>query len=220
VSDRVAEHLVHRGVERLDLLLAEVGTLLERRQPGRPQELVHPRAADPGDGALVAQQRVEMARLVEQLRHLIDGRRGVRVRPERRDPLVVRDRLRREQLRPRPLLRAELAQPQLAAVLEPHQDPRGAVAERRAVVEQLQPAGRHQVHEQGHLTGLDGEHLADPAHPVQFPAGERVERRVERLERDEPGRERRFHARAGDAGRQAACGDLDLGQLGHASRLG
>ena len=50
-----------------------------------------------------------------------------------------------QQLRPRALLGAELAQPQLAAVLEPHQEPRGAVAQRRALVEQLQPAGRHQV---------------------------------------------------------------------------
>ena len=153
-------------------------------------------------------------------RQLVDRRGRVGVGAQRRHRLVLCHRVGGQQLRPRALLRAELAQPQLPAVLEPHQDPRGAVAQRRSAVEELEPAGRHQVDEQRQVAGLDGEHLADAAHAVQLTAGERLERRVERLQGDEPRRERRLHARARDAGRQAACGDLDLGQLGHASRLG
>ena len=58
-------------------------------------------------------------------------------------------------LRPRPLLGAELAQAQLAPVLEPDQQPRGAVAQRRALVPQLQPPGRHQVDQHDQLAGVE-----------------------------------------------------------------
>jgi hypothetical protein len=74
--------------------------------------------------------------------------------------------------------------------------------------------------EQREVARLDREHLPDPAHAVELAAGHRVERRVECLERHQPGRQRRLHACAGNARRQAACCDLDLGQLGHTSRLG
>ena len=76
----------------------------------------------------IAQQRVEVARLVEQLGELVERRRRRRVRTERGDRLVRSHGVGRKQLRPRALLRAELAQAKLAAVLEPDQDARGAVA--------------------------------------------------------------------------------------------
>ena len=125
-----------------------------------------------------------------------------------------------QQLCPGPLLAAELAQPQLAAILQAHEHARGPVAQRCACVEQLKAPRRHQVDQQRQLARLDGEHLPDPPHAVQLPPRERVERRVERLEGHQPGRKRRLHGRAREPRRQAACGDLDLGQLGHASRLG
>ena len=130
---------------------------------------------------------MEVARLVDQLGELVERRRRVGVRPERGDGLVLRDRVRRQQLRPRPLLRPELAQPQLPAVLEADEDARRLVSQRRARVEQLQPPGRHQVDEEHEVAGLDGQHLADPPDAVELPAREGVERRVERLQRTSPG---------------------------------
>lgn len=62
VVDRVAED-VEGGVEALDLLGVELGPFLERREPGLPEDLVDPGAADPGDVFLVAEQRVQVARL-------------------------------------------------------------------------------------------------------------------------------------------------------------
>src|SRR5213078_2141691 len=86
VGDRVADHAlvvlegaaqdrVHRLVQPLDVLVLEVASLAEWGQLRGPQDLVYPRAADPGDRALVAKQRMEVAGLVEQLRELLDGRR-------------------------------------------------------------------------------------------------------------------------------------------------
>src|SRR5919107_4616473 len=132
VRERAAEHLLAGSVERLDLPGVEIGALLERRQPRRPEQLVHPRPADSGDRALIAQKRVEVARLVEEAHHLIEWGRRVGVGAEGGDVVLGRDLLSLQQLGPRPPLRAELAQPQLAAVLEPDQDARRAVAERRA----------------------------------------------------------------------------------------
>src|SRR5688572_23884987 len=77
VVERAAEHLLAGRVERLDLLVLEVGALLKRREPGGPQQLVHPGATDPGNRALVAQQRMEVTRLVEQRSELL--RRGRRI---------------------------------------------------------------------------------------------------------------------------------------------
>ena len=163
VVDRVAEH-VERLVQALDLLGVELGALAEGRQPRLPEDLVDPGAADAGDRPLVAQQRMQVARLVDQRRELLERRRGPGLGPERRDHLVLGDRVRRQQLRPGPLLGAELAQPQLAPVLEPDQEPRGPVAQRGPLVEDLQPPGRHQVDQQRQVAELDDGHLADPAH--------------------------------------------------------
>ena len=134
--------------------------------------------------------------------------------------VVLRHGVRAQELGPRSLFGAELTQPQLAAVIEPHKHTRGAVAEGRTRVEELEAAGRHQVDEQSQVARLHREHLSDPADTVQPAPGEGVQRRVEGLQRHHARRQCRFHPRAGQPRRQAACGDLDLGQLGHASRLG
>ena len=56
-----------------------------------------------------------------------------------------------------------------------------------------------------------------PPHARRSPAVERVQRRVERLQRVDARRQRRLDRRAAQRGVQAARGDLDLGQLGHAA---
>ena len=55
-------------MQALDLLVVQLRALLERREPRLPEDLVDPGAADPGDVALVAQQRVQVAGLVDQPR--------------------------------------------------------------------------------------------------------------------------------------------------------
>src|SRR5204863_8360966 len=104
------------------LLLVQVVALRERRELGLPQDLVHPGTPDPGDRALVAEQRVEVARLVDQLRELLERRSRPGLWAERGHGLVFVHRRRSQQLAPRALLRAELAQPELAAVVDPEQD--------------------------------------------------------------------------------------------------
>ena len=113
--------------------------------------------------------------------------------PERGDHLVLGDRVGRQQLRPGALLGPELAQPQLAAVLEPDQHPRGAVFGRGPFVEDAQSAGRHQVDQQRQVAELDHRHLADPPHPADLAPDQRFQRRVEGLHHVHPRRQGRFH---------------------------
>ena len=87
---RVAED-VQRGVEARDLLGVELGAFLEGREPRLPEDLVDPGAADPGDVSLVAQQRVQVARLVDRRGELLQRRGRPGFGPERRDHLVVGD---------------------------------------------------------------------------------------------------------------------------------
>jgi len=111
------------------------------------------------------------------------------------------------------------------------QHARGAVAERGALVEHLQAAGRHQVDEEGErfrgtsaisrcraaLEGVevDHGHLPDPPHGGDPPACENAERRVDALHRHHPRRQRRLHLDAGQRRAEPPRGDLDLGHLGH-----
>ena len=154
---------------------------------------------------------MQVARLVEQRGELLELRRGQGIGAERGHRLVRAPPIGGHQLRPGTLLGAELAQAQLALAREPDQESRGAVAQRGALVVELEPPGRHQVHEHHELAGLDREHLADPANALQLAAGEGVEGRVEGLHGDHAGSERGLDLRAGDARRQAARRDLDLG---------
>src|SRR4051794_41413788 len=66
VLQRSPERGDHRLAEPLGLLLVEVRAPLERRQPGRVQDLIDPGAPDPGDHPLVAQERVQRARRNEE----------------------------------------------------------------------------------------------------------------------------------------------------------
>ena len=153
----------------------------------------------PGDHALVAKQWVKLARLVEELGQDIHRRCRPGLGAERSDHLVLGDRVACHQLGPGALLGPEFAQAQLAAVGKPDQHPRGTVAKRGALVEQLQSPGRHQVHEQRQLPvvvravgELDDRHLPDPPCGLDRSPGERGERWIDRLQRDHPGRKRRL----------------------------
>ena len=116
-----------------------------------------------------------------------------RLRPERARARRRPRRLRAQQLHPRRLPGAELAQPQLAvarAAAASTRDVRSCIE--RALVEQLQPPGAHQVHQQRQApAGVESmQQLAAPAHARDRRAVERVQRRVERLQRVDARRQR------------------------------
>src|SRR5436305_3996811 len=122
--DRTAEHPQDRGPQSVRFVLLEIRSALERGQPGRVEDLVDPRAPDPRDHVLVAQQRVQRPRLVQELEQIR------RIRPG-----VVAELLERilglrgpDHLDPCSLPGAELAQAQLAALRQPDQPPGAAGA--------------------------------------------------------------------------------------------
>src|SRR4051794_18572908 len=218
VVERPVEAADDRRAQRLGLVVVEVVAALERRQVGGPENLVDPRAPDAGDDALVAQHRVQRSRALWREQLAQRRRVGPRVGAERRERLVLLQRVRAEHLHPRRLLRAELAQAQLAPVVDPQQEPGRAVAQRGALVEELQPPGRHEVEEHREIArDVHDEVLAAPPDARDRRALERVQRRVERLQRVDARRERGLDRRAAQGGVEAARRDLDLGQLGHTS---
>jgi hypothetical protein len=83
VRECAAQALVDRAVQPLDRVVVQVVALAKRRELGGPEHLVDPRAADAGDRALVAQQRMQMARLIDQLGELVERRRRPRLGSER-----------------------------------------------------------------------------------------------------------------------------------------
>ena len=163
-----------------------------------------------------------MAGLIEGGGELLERRRRPGLGAERGDHLLAREVAGLEQLRPGPLLGAELAEPQLTAVGEADEHPRAAVAERGTLVEDLQAPGRHHVDEQDELAPvaeLDHGHLPDPADAVQGLADDRVQRRFDALQGDHPRSERGLDLGAFQGRLDATRGDLDLGQLRHRARV-
>ena len=165
---------------------------------------------------------MEEARLVERLRELWHGRGGPRLGAEGGDHLVLFGLALAQELRPRALLGAELAKAQLAPVREADEDARGAVAKRGALVEDLKAPRRHQVDEEvkapcsssARRNWTDG-HLPVAGRARDFHAGQRAQRRVERLERHHARRERRLDLRAFEGRADASCRDLDLRKFRH-----
>ena len=68
------------------------------------------------------------------------------------------------------------------------------------------------------LADVDDELLADPAHSGDRPAVDRVQRRVERLQRVDAGSQRGLDHRPAQRLVEAPGGDLDLRELGHGLR--
>jgi hypothetical protein len=163
------------------------------------EDLVRPRAADPCDHPLVAEQRVEAPRFAgEDLAQL--GRvELVRLRPEM--PELELDGLGSEQPDTRALLLARLGEDQLGAALEGEPE-RGRLGSLLACEEVPEPPRGHQVHQQDELAVLGRKQ-----HPLcaalgarESPPLERSQRRIERLQRrdvrgaglrDREGRDRR-----------------------------
>jgi hypothetical protein len=58
-------------VQPSDLFVLQLGPPLEGGEPRLPEDLVDPGAADAGDHALIAQQRMQVARLAHQLGELM-----------------------------------------------------------------------------------------------------------------------------------------------------
>ena len=123
--------------------------------------------------------------------------------------VVGLDLLGAQHLDPRALARAELAQAQLMrlkVIGDADEQPRRAVAQRRALVVELEAAGRHEVDEERELTGqVDDEVLPAPPERRGSPCRRsRRERRVEGLQRVDAGSEggstssRRAAPRRGD----------------------
>src|SRR3954464_4638392 len=220
VLDGAVQALDARLAQRVGLLVAEVVRALERREPRGPQDLVDPRAPDAGDDVLVAQDAVQRPRALRGQQFAQRWRVGPRLRPEGRKRVVVGDVRRAQDLDPRALARAEFAQAQLVAVRQADEQPRSAIAQRGALVEELQAPGRHEVHQQGEVAReVDDEVLAHAPHAGDGGALDRVQRRVEGLQRVDARRERRLDDDTPQRGIQPACGDLDLGQLGHTLML-
>ena len=122
-----------------------------------------------------------------------------------------------QQLDPGRLLGAELAQAQLAAVGDAHEQPRRAVARAGALVEELQAPGAHEVHEQHEVAAdVDDEVLAAPPHAGRsrdpssaYSGGSNVFSALM------PGASADSIVRAAQRRVQPPRGDLDLGKLGH-----
>jgi hypothetical protein len=141
----------------------------------------------------------------------VGGRIGPRLRAERCDDVLVADGVGREQLHPRRLLGAELAQAQFAAAFDADEQPRRAIARAGALVVELHAPGAHEVRQDHELPAdVDREVLADAPHALDRAAGERFQRRVEGLERVDARRHRRLDRRALERRAQAPCRDLDL----------
>ena len=138
--------------------------------------------------------------------------------PEGRHLFLLRYRVGLEQLGPGSLLCAELPQAKLASVDEAHKKPSGAVLERRVLVVELQPAGRHQVDEQRKLSELDDGHLADAPHARERLTRKRLDRRLHGLHRDHSSHDGGFDARPLERAAQPSRRDLDFGKLRHLLR--
>ena len=214
VVDGGPQPLDHRRTQHVGLAGIQGVAPLERRQLGGVQDLVGPGPSDAGQDPLVPEHRVQGPGVVEEVLQ----RRWVRpgLRTELRHVRLGLQVGGTEELRPGGLPGPELPEPQLAAVGQPDREAQRPVLERARLVVELQPARRHQVHEQQEIAvEADDQQLGPPAH-----AGERVtpqlaERRVEGLEGAHTLGERRLDDAPGQRGAEAAHHDLDLGELGH-----
>jgi hypothetical protein len=136
---------------------------------------------------------VQVPGLCDQLGEALGGGRRPCLGPERGDQLVALDRLDREQLHPRALLRAELTEPQLPAVGEAHQQASGAIASRRPLIEEPEPPSGHKVDQQREPSELDHRHLARSPYAAHPGSGQRGEGRLVRLHRHDARGECRLH---------------------------
>ena len=142
---------------------------------------------------------------------------GPRLGAERRDRVVLLDLVGAQDLHPRRLLRPELAQAQLAAR---RRSGRAGARCGRAATRACRRAAAAprdiRCTSSGEVAGdVDDDVLAAAPDALDRRAVDRVQRRVERLQRVDARRERGLDRRAAQRRVEAARSDLDLGQLGH-----
>src|SRR5207248_5747852 len=126
--------------EPSDLRLVQLRRERKRREPCAMEDLVRPRAPDARDRPLVAEERVQAARITpEDLRQLLPE--AERLRPEVLELLL--GLLRRQEPDTGPFLRTGLGEHQLGAALEP-QPESGRLRAVLAGAQVPQPAGAHQ----------------------------------------------------------------------------
>src|SRR5215211_1074466 len=173
---------VDRVRQPLDLFRRELRRQRERRQAGHVEDLVRPRAPDPGEQALVAQKRVQAARVAGE-----DRAQPLRPEPERIGPQVLDLRLgslRRQEPRPGPFLRPALGHHESPAALEFHLERRRLrpLLARREV---LDPPRAHHVEQQDELpvVGREEQPLPAPHRAREPPSLEHAQGRVEGLQR-------------------------------------
>ena len=211
--ERARQVLVDRVCQALDLLVAELGRELERRELRAVKDLVRVRAPDAGERALVAQQRVELPVVARE-----DLAEPGDVEPECVRPEVGQigvGLLRRLEPDAGALLLSGLGEDELASVLEAQPEHRRLRAFFPGEV--AQPAGAHQVDAELELAvrRREEELFAAPPGTLEAPAVELPQRRVERLQRRDVRRPGLLDRRAGDERGELAHPRLDLGQLGH-----
>ena len=217
-GEPLGEGLVDRRGQTLDLVLVQVGGECIRRELGAEQDLVRPRATDTRERALIAEERVQPARvgpqdLAESLRSQAE-----RVRPEVRELRLQFVRAVEAHLRT--LLRPCLGQDDRATALE--REPEGRrLRALGAWLEVAHASGAHQVDVEDELAVVGGEEEVLPAPPRSFEATafQGGERRVERLQRCDVCRARLFDRVGADQAVERPAERFDLGKLRHRYRL-
>ena len=118
------------------------------------------------------------------------------------------------------LLRAGLGEHELPAALEAKAEG-GRLRAFLAGAEVAHAAGGHEVDHQHELAvvGLEEEPLAAALRPREAPALERLERRVDRLQRRDVRRAGTLDRKRADGLVERSAEGLDLGQLGHGSSV-
>ena len=227
--DRVAER--GRGWRRTgvcSVVLVEAVGGLERRHPRGVQDLVGVGVADAGDGALVAQHALDLLAtlaLEDLLEHLEGEVVGERVGAEPGDarrPPAGRGRRRSPGSSGAGLGDVEAGPGLEVGVVDDDAGGEGVLAagpggQRRHLVAPADPAGPGEVDDEVQPAGVDVEELAVPGDVLDERALERVQRRVEGLQRAERGevdaarsrgpssRPRRSRARASTSGSSGTC---------------
>src|SRR4051812_17921139 len=209
---------VDGGCEPRHFFLVEVARERVGRQLRRVEDLVRPGPANARDQVRVAQQRMQSPRLaVDDLAEPLRPE-AERLRPEVRE--LGLGRLGREQPDAGALLPCVLREDELRAALELDRERRRLRAS-LAPLEEFEPPRRHQVDEEHEpaVVGREEEALAAPLGAAEATALERVERRVERLQRGDVRRPRTRDGERRDRVVQLTPPRLHLRKLGHAARL-
>ena len=216
--EALLEALVDRRREPLDPLRGQLGRQGVGRELRPPEDLVGPRAADAGERTLVAEERVQPARVRGEDLPEPDGAEAERIGAEVCQVGLQDVRL----VEPDAglLARARLGEDEGAPVREgkPERGLRGLLPAGPDVAE---PSGGHQVHVENELAVVGGEEqvLAAPARAREPTALEGGERRVERLHRRDVRGPGPLDRRRGYRAVERAAESLDLGKLWHEARV-